>query len=95
MITAGQCRNGLPLVQRGRIRQTTAVLDRSDPPGGFYCCKWVHREISQCYVEDVLRRFRGNVTQAARHAKIPRQSFHRIMRKFGIKAADMKGGDRG
>ena len=50
----------------------------------------LYQDASQSYIEQVLARFEGNVTQAARHAKIPRESLHRMMRKFGINASDLR-----
>ena len=42
------------------------------------------------YLLEVLRRFDGNVTRAAEHAGIERESFHRLMRKCDIKSDDVK-----
>jgi DNA-binding NtrC family response regulator len=42
------------------------------------------------YLSKVLSRYEGNVTLAAEAAGITRQSFHRLMRKFDIKAADYR-----
>jgi transcriptional regulator with GAF, ATPase, and Fis domain len=42
------------------------------------------------YLTEVLRRCGGNVTKAARHAGIERESFHRLMRKCGINADDIR-----
>jgi two-component system response regulator HydG len=42
------------------------------------------------YLTEVLRRCGGNVTKAARHAGIERESFHRLMRKCGINADEIR-----
>ena len=42
------------------------------------------------YLLAVLRQAGGNVTRAAQHAGIERESFHRLMRKVGIKSEDVK-----
>ncbi len=42
------------------------------------------------YLMAVLKRFGGNVTHAANHAGIERESFHRLMRKCGITSDDAK-----
>jgi len=42
------------------------------------------------YLLGVLRECGGNVTKAARYAGIERESFHRLMRKCGISAEDVK-----
>jgi two-component system response regulator HydG len=48
------------------------------------------RRAQQAYVEGVLRRFRGNVTRAAQHAGIERESFHRLMRKLDIQSEEYR-----
>ncbi|GIW43763.1 MAG: acetoacetate metabolism regulatory protein AtoC [Candidatus Binatia bacterium] len=45
------------------------------------------REAERWYLNQLLERFRGNVTQAARHAGIDQATFHRKMRDLGIRAA--------
>jgi len=45
---------------------------------------------SREYVLGLLRRTEGNVTRAADHAGIERESFHRLMRKHGIDASDFR-----
>jgi two-component system response regulator HydG len=42
------------------------------------------------YVLAVLKRFGGNVTKAAAHAGIERESFHRLMRKCEIRSEEIK-----
>ena len=42
------------------------------------------------YLVEVLKRCGGNVTRAAEHAGIERESFHRLMRKCGIQADDIR-----
>ncbi len=43
-------------------------------------------EATKAYLEAVLDRFQGNVTAAAQHAGIERESFHRLMRRHGLQA---------
>lgn len=38
------------------------------------------------YLEAVLEQHRGNVTAAARHAGVERESFHRLLRRHGLRA---------
>ncbi len=45
---------------------------------------------SQMYLEAALKRSRGNVTQAAKDAGIERESFHRLLKKHGLKAEDFR-----
>ncbi|MCA9672598.1 MAG: sigma-54-dependent Fis family transcriptional regulator [Myxococcales bacterium] len=45
---------------------------------------------SRQYLTDLMRRFEGNVTHAARQAGIERESLHRLLKRHGIQAADFK-----
>ncbi len=45
------------------------------------------RDAERWYVEELLKQYRGNVTQAARHAGIDQATLHRKMRDLGIRAA--------
>jgi DNA-binding NtrC family response regulator len=47
-------------------------------------------ECQKQYLVEVLKRCGGHVTRAAEHAHIERESFHRLLRKFGIQAHDMR-----
>lgn len=47
-------------------------------------------EAQKQYLLTVLERCDGNVTKAAEHAGIERESFHRLMRKCGIRSEDVK-----
>jgi DNA-binding NtrC family response regulator len=42
------------------------------------------------YLTEVLRRCGGNVTKAAQHAGIERESFHRLLRKCGVQADEIR-----
>jgi len=42
------------------------------------------------YLVQVLKKYGGNVTKAAEHAGIERESFHRLMRKCDIKSEEIK-----
>ncbi len=42
------------------------------------------------YIVAVLREVRGNVTQAAERAGIERESFHRLMKRHGVRAEDFR-----
>jgi len=42
--------------------------------------------VTREYVLGILRRFGGNVTKAAEHAGIERESFHRLMRRCGVRS---------
>ena len=45
---------------------------------------------SRRYVVAVLRRFRGDVAAAAGHAEIERESFYRLMRRYGLSASEFR-----
>jgi transcriptional regulator of acetoin/glycerol metabolism len=48
------------------------------------------RDCQKQYLLEVLRRCDGNVTRAAEHAGIERESFHRLMRRCDISSNDVK-----
>lgn len=52
-------------------------------------------ETNRRYLEAVLRRFHGDVNEAARHAGVERESFYRLMRRCGLNADDFREGRRG
>ena len=43
-------------------------------------------EVARHYLEEVLRKHHGRVADAAAHAGIERESFYRLMRRFGVEA---------
>ena len=43
------------------------------------------------YLEEVLRRHDGNVASAAAHAGVERESYYRLVRRFGAKLKDDEG----
>lgn len=48
-------------------------------------------ETNRRYLEAVLRRFRGDVSAAAAHAGVERESFYRLLRRAGLSADDFRG----
>jgi DNA-binding NtrC family response regulator len=48
------------------------------------------REVERLFLEHLLQRFQGNVTKAAEHIGINRNSFHKLMRKCGMRAHPFK-----
>lgn len=48
-------------------------------------------EVGRRYLETVLRRFDGHVTEAAQHAGVERESFYRLLRKHGLDPAAFRG----
>lgn len=51
-------------------------------------------ETNRRYVEAVLRRFQGDVPEAAAHARVERESFYRLMRRSGISPDEFRGRGR-
>lgn len=43
-----------------------------------------HREVARRYLEEVLRLHRGQIAEAAAHAGVERESFYRLLRRYGI-----------
>ena len=54
--------------------------------------KHLHWSFTRLYLEALLSRYRGNVTRAAIHAGMERESLHRLMRKFGVTAGPFRKG---
>ncbi len=48
-------------------------------------------EIARRYLEEVLRKYDGRVTDAAAHAGVERESFYRLMRRYGVEADTSRG----
>lgn len=42
------------------------------------------------YLQALMRRFEGNVTRAAVHAGLVRESIHRLLRRHGLRSEDFK-----
>ena len=46
--------------------------------------------IQEQYIRGLLKKFHGNVTQAAQHAGIERRSLHRLMSKYDIQSDEFR-----
>lgn len=53
----------------------------------------VRDRASREYLVTLMRQFRGNVTRAARHAGMTRESLHRLLRKYGVHSDAFKPAD--
>lgn len=51
-------------------------------------------ETNRRYLEAVMRRFGGDVATAARHAGVERESFYRLLRRYGLAADELRAGRR-
>ena len=49
--------------------------------------EWARDRALRQYLDLLLRRHEGNVTQAARQAGVERESLHRLLRQVGLDAA--------
>ena len=47
-------------------------------------------ETNRRYLKALLRRFRGDVTAAATHAGVERESFYRLLRRGGLSAEEFR-----
>ena len=66
-------------------------LDKTDKTGSYALLKrqWCD-SFEQNYLTHILRRHKGNVSSAAREAKLDRSNFLRLMRRHGIKSDDYR-----
>lgn len=48
------------------------------------------KRFARDYITAILKEHGGNVTKAALHAGINRESLHRLMRKYGVQSIDFK-----
>ena len=49
--------------------------------------------VSRAYLAALLSEFGGNVTRAAERAGMERESLHRLLKRYGVRSDDFKGGD--
>jgi DNA-binding NtrC family response regulator len=67
------------------LRSATAV-----PTVDLTALKWTaaiekgREEVARRYLEEVLRKYEGRVSDAAAHAGVERESFYRLMRRFAV-----------
>lgn len=52
-------------------------------------------EVARKYLEEVLRRHGGRVAEAAAHAGVERESFYRLMRRYGVQLRERGDPSRG
>jgi len=52
-------------------------------------------DVARSYLEAVLERFGGQIAEAAAHAGVERESFYRLLRKYGVDAGAFRMTDRG
>lgn len=53
-------------------------------------CEYGREQTGRLYLRAVLRRYEGNVAEAARHADVERESFYRLLRKHGVDPMDFR-----
>lgn len=64
--------------------------EESQAGGDEHGIQAARREWEKGFLSDLLRRTRGNVTQAAELAQISRPNLHKKLRSLGLNAADFK-----
>ncbi|MFQ5873606.1 MAG: sigma-54 interaction domain-containing protein [Dehalococcoidia bacterium] len=75
-----------------------SIWEKSHKPAGEALVNLPYHEAAQAAAHDfsktylvaVLKRHQGNVTQAAKDAGIERESFHRLLKKHGLKAEEFR-----
>jgi DNA-binding NtrC family response regulator len=75
-----------------------ASPDRVRPAGADELAVGFHHAVenardraSRSYLVELMRLFHGNVTQAAKRAGMTRESLHRVLRKYGVRAENLGG----
>lgn len=71
---------------------------QSSPPSLSYrdAVNQARDSVSRDYLAVLLRAFDGNVTRAAQHARLERESLHRLLKKYGLRAESFRtSGDEG
>jgi two-component system response regulator HydG len=68
-----------PIVAAGSVRDLTSLTYRE-------VVDVARDEVTRRYLEALLVRHRGNVTAAASQAGVERESFHRLLRRFDLRA---------
>jgi DNA-binding NtrC family response regulator len=48
---------------------------------------------SREYLIALMREFKGNVVRAAERAGVERESLHRLLKRYGLRSTEFKGGD--
>lgn len=49
--------------------------------------------VGKGYLESVLRKYDGNVQEASQHAGVERESFYRLLRKYGVDVTEFRAAD--
>lgn len=81
----------LPGLAPGSAAPTTVPLDVSYAEA----MERATAEAARNYLTALLKRCGGNVTRAAEHAGVERQSLHRLMKRYGVRSRDIEGDGKG
>jgi len=78
--------------------ETTSVGRPADPAASIElplreAIEEARHRVTREYLVEVLRAVRGNVTRAAERASMERESFHRLLRRYGLRADDFRDKD--
>jgi transcriptional regulator of acetoin/glycerol metabolism len=74
---------------------THSELGHADEPGlaartWASACEYGREQTGRAYLRAVMRRYEGNVAEAARYAEVERESFYRLLRKHGVDPIDFR-----
>jgi DNA-binding NtrC family response regulator len=62
-----------------------------EPPVGFrHAVERARDRASRNYLVQLMALFHGNVTRAAKHARMTRESLHRVLKKHDVRSDDFK-----
>lgn len=67
-----------------RLRQVPPLPDGDLSVGYHHAVQQARDSASRDYLSKLMAQFRGNVTQAATHARMTRESLHRVLRKYAV-----------
>jgi two-component system response regulator HydG len=94
LIAAGDC------IDVGDLPEEVRALAASGDPSGLWELRWqeamdrARDDAARSYLSGVLGRFEGRVAEAAEHAGVERESFYRLLRRFGVRYEAREGSER-
>lgn len=77
------------------VAAPAASVEPRDPPSLSYrdAVNHARDRVSKEYLSALLRAFDGNVTRAAQHARLERESLHRLLKRYRLKAESWRSGN--
>lgn len=75
----------------GGEEERRADAEGREPPIGFHhAVEQARDRASRDYLVQLMALFHGNVTRAAKHARMTRESLHRVLKKHQVRSDDFK-----